>query len=157
LLQVEWMHALLVSVLLSASVAPATAPVLNAQWCATRHEKLATLDRKAIVFLKAWERSRRTASLARTPVSARKTVETTAILDRLLELGQEASVDAARCTSAGFRSTPAQRAAYRRNELDFRTVELLLAQLHDSWTNLIERDRETLLAEVRKSGLLETL
>src|SRR5271169_6593786 len=111
------MHALLVSVFLSASVAPSAEPLLNAQWCATRHEKLATVDRKAIAILRAWDRSRRLASLARTPVSARKTVETTAILDRLLELGEEASVDAARCTSAGFPSTPAQRAAYRRNEL----------------------------------------
>jgi hypothetical protein len=149
------MQAIWVSLLLSASVTPTAEPVLSAQWCASRHEKLATVDRKAIAILRAWDRSRRRASLA--PLSARKTVETNAIIDRLLELGQEASVDAARCTRSGYTSSPAQKAAYRRNEVDFRGVELLLAQLHDSWTNLLERDRETLLAEVRNSGLLETL
>jgi hypothetical protein len=158
LLHADPMPVILVSVLLSASVTPSSAePAPTAQWCAARHEKLATVDRKAIEILRAWDRSRRTASVAKTPVSARKTVETSALLDRLLEVGQQASVDAARCNSAGFRSSPTQRAAYRRNELDFRSVELLLAQLHDSWANLVERDRDKLLAEVRKSGLLETL
>ena len=79
------------------------------------------------------------------------------MLDRLLEVGQQASEDAARCTSAGFKSTALQRAAYRRNEVEFRRVELLLAQLHDSWTALVEAERENLMADVRRSGLLETL
>ena len=79
------------------------------------------------------------------------------MLERLLELGQLASEDAARCTSAGFKSTPAQKAAYRHNELEFRRVELLLAELHDSWTALVDGDRQVLMTEVRQSGLLETL
>jgi hypothetical protein len=132
-------------------------PVLDGAWCSTRHEKLVILDRKAIEILKRWDRSRRTASLRAIPVSARSTVEATAMLDRLLELGQQASEDAARCTSAGFKSTSAQRAAYRRNEVEFRQVELLLAELHDSWTAIVDNDRQVLMAEVRQSGLLETL
>jgi hypothetical protein len=143
--------------LLSSSVALAESPALDAPWCFARHEKLATVDRKAIEILKRWDLSRRSASLRAAPVSAQATVEATAMLDRLLELGQQASEDAARCTVAGFKSTPAQRAAYRRNEVDFRHVELLLAELHDSWTALVEHDREVLMADVRKSGLLETL
>ncbi len=79
------------------------------------------------------------------------------MLDRLLELGQLASEDAERCTRAGFKSTAVQKAAYRRNEVEFRRVELLLAELHDSWTALLEGDREMLMVDVRRSGLLETL
>lgn len=131
--------------------------MLDGAWCATRHEKLVVVDRKAIEILKRWDRSRRTASLRAIPVSARSTVEATAMLDRLLELGQQASEDAARCTSAGFKSTSVQKAAYRHNEVEFRHVELLLAELHDSWTALVDSDRQVLMAEVRQSGLLETL
>jgi hypothetical protein len=142
---------------LSSSLAAAATPGLDAAWCSSRHEKLVVVDRKAIEILKRWDKSRHTASLQAVPVSARSTVEATAMLDRLLELGQQASEDAARCTSAGFRSTSAQKAAYKRNEVEFRTVELLLAELHDSWTALVDTDRQVLMAQVRQSGLLETL
>ena len=142
---------------LSAPLAWGEQPKVDEAWCSARHEKLATVDRKAIEILRQWDRSRQLASLKAIPVSARATVEATAMLDRLLELGQQASEDAGRCTVAGFKSTAAQRAAYKRNEVAFRHVELLLAELHDSWAALLEQDRETLLAEVRKSGLLETL
>jgi hypothetical protein len=143
--------------LLGSSIAAAGTPPVDGAWCASRHEKLVVVDRKAIEILKRWDKSRRTASLRAVPVSARSTVEATAMLDRLLELGQQASDDAARCTSAGFKSTPAQRAAYRRNEVEFRSVELLLAELHDSWTALVDSDRQMLMAQVRQSGVLETL
>jgi hypothetical protein len=142
---------------LSPLVARAGSPGLDSFWCSGRHEKLVAVDRKAIEILKRWDKSRRMASIRAIPVSARSTVEANAMLDKLLEVGQQASEDAARCTSAGFKSTSAQKAAYRRNELEFRRVELLLAELHDSWTALVESDREVLLAEVRRSGLLETL
>jgi hypothetical protein len=142
---------------LSSSLAMAGSPSLNAPWCSGRHEKLVSVDRKAIEILKRWDRSRRMASTRAIPVSARSTVEATAMLDKLLEVGQQASEDAARCTSAGFKSTALQKAAYRRNEMEFHRVELLLAELHDSWTALVESDREVLMAEVRQSGLLETL
>jgi hypothetical protein len=142
---------------LSSSLAMAGSPALNAPWCSGRHEKLVSVDRKAIEILKRWDRSRRMASTRAIPVSARSTVEATAMLDKLLEVGQQASEDAARCTSAGFKSTAVQQAAYRRNEMEFHHVELLLAELHDSWAALVESDREVLMAEVRQSGLLETL
>jgi hypothetical protein len=145
------------SMVLSSSVALAGSPGLDGLWCSGRHEKLVAVDRKAIEILKRWDRSRRMASIRAIPVSARSTVEATAMLDKLLEVGQQASEDAARCTTAGFKSTSVQKAAYRRNEVDFRRVELLLAELHDSWTALLDTDREILLAEVRRSGLLETL
>jgi hypothetical protein len=147
----------LVAVLSCSSAFAGSPAVLDGAWCATRHEKLVVVDRKAIEILKRWDRSRRTASLRAIPVSARSTVEATAMLDRLLELGQQASEDAARCTTAGFKSTSAQKAAYRHNEVEFRHVELLLAELHDSWTALVDSDRKVLMAEVRQSGLLETL
>jgi hypothetical protein len=137
---------------LSSSVALAGSPGLDGLWCSGRHEKLVAVDRKAIAILKRWDRSRRMASIRAIPVSARSTVEATAMLDKLLEVGQQASEDAARCTTAGFKSTSMQKAAYRRNEVDFRRAEL-----HDSWTALLDTDREILLAEVRRSGLLETL
>jgi len=142
---------------MTSSVVMAGLPSLNAPWCSARHEKLVSVDRKAIDILKRWDKSRRMASIHAIQVSARSTVEASAMLDRLLEVGQQASEDAARCTSAGFKSTSVQKAAYRRNEVDFRRVELLLAELHDSWTALVESDREMLMAEVRRSGLLETL
>lgn len=145
------------AVAVCSSVASAESPGLDGPWCASRHEKLVEVDKKAIEVLRRWDKSRRTASLRAIAVPARPTVEATAMLDRLLELGQRASEDAARCTSAGFKSTPAQRAAYKRNEVEFRGVELLLAELHDSWTALLDSDRQVLMAEVRQSGLLETL
>jgi hypothetical protein len=152
------MRSVYLASILCCSAAFAGSPaVLDGAWCATRHEELVVVDRKAIEILKRWDRSRRTASLRAIPVSPRSTVEATAMLDRLLELGQQASEDASRCTGAGFKSTPAQRAAYRRNEMEFRHVELLLAELHDSWTALVDSDRQMLMAEVRQSGLLETL
>jgi hypothetical protein len=151
------MRSVCLAFVLTSSVAVAGAPGLDGTFCNARHEKLVAVDRKAIEILKRWDSSRRTASLRAIPVSARSTVEATAMLDRLLEVGQKASEDAARCTSAGFKSTATQKAAYRRNEVDFRRVELLLAELHDSWTALLEGDREMLMADVRKSGLLETL
>jgi hypothetical protein len=151
------MRSVCLASVLCCSAAFAGGPALDGAWCASRHEKLVVVDRKAIEILKRWDRSRRTASLRAIPVSARSTVEATAMLDRLLELGQQASEDAARCTSAGFKSTTVQKAAYRRNELEFRHVELFLAELHDSWTALVDSDRQVLMAEVRQSGLLETL
>jgi len=151
------MRSLCLAMVLSCSVAFAAEHTLDGSYCSARHEKLVAVDRKAIEILKRWDSSRRMASLRAIPVSARSTVEASAMLDRLLELGQEASEDAARCTAAGFKSTPAQKAAYKRNEVDFRRVELLLAELHDSWMGLDESDRAMLMADVRKSGLLETL
>jgi hypothetical protein len=151
------MRSVCLAVVLTSSLALASSPRLDAPWCSARHEKLVLVDRKAIEILKRWDSSRRMASLKPMPVAARSTVEATAMLDRLLEVGQRASEDAARCTSAGFKSTAAQKAAYRRNELDFRHVELTLAELHDSWIALAESERELWMGEVRKSGLLETL
>jgi hypothetical protein len=151
------MRSVCLAIVLSSSVALAGGQGLDGSFCSARHEKLVVVDRKAIEILRRWDSSRRMASLRAIPVSARSTVEATAMLDRLLELGQEASEDAARCTTAGFKSTSAQKAAYRRNEVEFRRVELLLAELHDSWTALLEADRAMLMADVRKSGLLETL
>jgi hypothetical protein len=151
------MRLVCLAMVLCCSVAVAGSPPPDGAWCASRHEKLVVVDRKAIEILKRWDKSRRTASLRAIPVSALSTVEATAMLDRLLELGQQASEDAARCTSAGFKSTSVQKAAYRRNEVEFRSVELLLAELHDSWTALVDSDRQVLMAQVRQSGLLETL
>jgi hypothetical protein len=151
------MRLVCLAVFFFSSVSFAEGHNLDGAYCFARHEKLVAVDRKAIEILKRWDSSRRMASLRAIPVSARSTVEATAMLDRLLELGQEASEDAARCTAAGFKSTAAQRAAYKRNEVDFRHVELLLAELHDSWMALVEADRAMLMADVRKSGLLETL
>jgi hypothetical protein len=151
------MRLVCLATVLCASVAFAGSPAVDGPWCFSRHEKLVAVDRKAIEILRRWDKSRRTASLRAIPVPARSTVEATAMLDRLLEIGQQASEDAARCTSAGFKSTAAQKAGYRRNEVEFRGVELLLAELHDSWMALLESDRQVLMAEVRQSGLLETL
>jgi hypothetical protein len=143
--------------LLVASAGAAEEPALSAEWCAARHQKLVTVDRKAIVVLDSWDAARRAAQLTQPSVLHRKTAEGATAMARLSEIGEQTAKDAARCTQAGFRNTRAQRLAYRRNEMNFHRVEPILAALQDAWTALQEAERATLMAEIKKSGLLETL
>jgi hypothetical protein len=143
--------------LVAAGGVAAEEPALSAEWCAARHQKLVTVDRKAIAVLDSWDAARRAAQLKNPSVLHRKTAEGATAMARLSEIGEQTAKDAARCTQAGFRSTPAQRLAYRRNEKNFHRVEPVLAALQEAWTALQDAERATLMAEIKKSGLLEPL
>lgn len=144
------MRFLVALAVVSASVALAEEPVLSAPWCAARHQTLVTVDREAISVLDAWDAYRRTTRGSDAALYRRKTAEGAAAVARLLESGEQAARDAARCTAAGFRSTPAQRIAYRRNEKDFHRVEPVLAALQDAWAGMREAERTSLVAGVKK-------
>ena len=141
---------LLVAVsVLSATVALAE-DVPSAPWCAARHQKLVSVDREAISVLDAWNAYRRSARGADIALYRRKTAEGAAAVARLLESGELAGRDAARCTAAGFLSTPAQRVAYRRNEKDFHRVEPILAALQEAYARMRDAEQATLMAGVKQ-------
>jgi len=144
------MRFLLALAVVSASLARAEEPALSAPWCAAKHQKLVTIDREAITVLDAWDAYRHNARGWDAALYRRKTAEGAAAVARLLESGEQAAKDAARCTAAGFRSTPAQRVAYRRNEKDFHRVEPVLAALQDAWASMRDAERTQLMAGVKK-------
>jgi hypothetical protein len=135
---------------LSATAAVAEEPILSAPFCAARHQKLVAVDREAISVLDAWNAYRRSARGGDVAAYRRKTAEGAAAVARLLESGEQAGRDAARCTAAGFRSTPAQRVAYRRNEKDFHRVEPILAALQEAYARMRDAEQGTRMAGVKQ-------
>ena len=144
------MRSLALLAVLATSVARAEEPPLSATWCSDRHQKLVSVDREAISVLDAWNAYRRSARGADIALYRRRTAEGAAAVARLLESGELAGRDAARCTAAGFLSTPAQRVAYRRNEKDFHRVEPILAALQEAYARMRDAEQATLMAGVKQ-------